>query len=141
MTRSLRLSIPLLALCLPAAAHASEDPEPAVKLPLVRVRLTSLGSPARLTVRAQGGIRATDAATGRTLEVGDSPLAVSASAGKVEVDGEPAYRLPRVPVQVDEQPPVLRRAPEHGEHTEEVLLELGYGWDEITALRDDAVIP
>jgi crotonobetainyl-CoA:carnitine CoA-transferase CaiB-like acyl-CoA transferase len=30
--------------------------------------------------------------------------------------------------------------PEHGQHTEEVLLEIGYDWDEITALRDDQVI-
>ena len=31
-------------------------------------------------------------------------------------------------------------APELGQHTEEVLLELGYGWEEITRLRDDEVI-
>ena len=38
----------------------------------------------------------------------------------------PAYPLPTGPVQFDETPPDLRRAPEHGEHTEAVLLELGY---------------
>ncbi len=31
-------------------------------------------------------------------------------------------------------------APELGQHTEELLLELGYDWDQITQLRDDAVI-
>jgi crotonobetainyl-CoA:carnitine CoA-transferase CaiB-like acyl-CoA transferase len=31
-------------------------------------------------------------------------------------------------------------SPEHGQHTEEVLLEIGYDWDEIAALRDDQVI-
>jgi crotonobetainyl-CoA:carnitine CoA-transferase CaiB-like acyl-CoA transferase len=57
-------------------------------------------------------------------------------------DGEPAgYRLPRVPVQFDERPPPLRLAPEHGQHTEEVLLDLGYSWDEIGALRDAGAIP
>jgi crotonobetainyl-CoA:carnitine CoA-transferase CaiB-like acyl-CoA transferase len=61
--------------------------------------------------------------------------------GDVAVEGGPSYRLPSVPVQFDERPPDLRRAPEHGEHTEEILLELGYSWDDITALKDAAVIP
>ncbi len=60
--------------------------------------------------------------------------------GDVLIDGEPAYRLPAVPVQFDERPPPLRRAPEHGEDTEDVLLELGYGWEDIAALKDSRVI-
>ncbi len=31
-------------------------------------------------------------------------------------------------------------APELGQHTEQVLLDAGYGWDEIAALRDAGVI-
>ena len=61
--------------------------------------------------------------------------------GEVDLGGGPGYRLPSVPVQFDDHPPDLRRAPEHGEHTEAVLLDLGYSWDDITRLRDDAVIP
>ena len=61
--------------------------------------------------------------------------------GEVQVDGGPSYRLPAVPLQVDEQPPPLRRAPEHGEHTEAVLLELGYTWDQIGELGAAGVIP
>jgi crotonobetainyl-CoA:carnitine CoA-transferase CaiB-like acyl-CoA transferase len=61
--------------------------------------------------------------------------------GDVAVDGGPAYRLPAVPVQFDERPPALRRAPEHGEHSEMVLLELGYSWERIGELRDAGVIP
>ena len=32
---------------------------------------------------------------------------------------------------------IRRRSPEAGEHTEEILLELGYDWDAITRLRDE----
>jgi crotonobetainyl-CoA:carnitine CoA-transferase CaiB-like acyl-CoA transferase len=31
-------------------------------------------------------------------------------------------------------------APELGQHTEEVLLELGYGWDQIVSFKDDGVV-
>ncbi|MFG1921967.1 CaiB/BaiF CoA transferase family protein [Cryptosporangium sp. NPDC048952] len=61
--------------------------------------------------------------------------------GDVDVDGGPSYRLPTVPVQFDEAPPVPRRAPEHGEHTEQILLDLGYDWDRITTLRDAGALP
>jgi crotonobetainyl-CoA:carnitine CoA-transferase CaiB-like acyl-CoA transferase len=61
--------------------------------------------------------------------------------GDVELDDGTTYRLPRVPVQFDERGPDLRRAPEHGEHTEAILLELGYSWDEIAALGAAGAIP
>jgi crotonobetainyl-CoA:carnitine CoA-transferase CaiB-like acyl-CoA transferase len=60
--------------------------------------------------------------------------------GDVVIDEDVAYRLPAVPVQFDGQPPALRRAPEHGEDTEALLTELGYGWDDITALKEAGVI-
>ncbi len=56
-------------------------------------------------------------------------------------DGSPAYRLPAVPVQFDQAPPTLHRAPELGEHTETILMEMGYEWDTIAQLQGEGVIP
>jgi crotonobetainyl-CoA:carnitine CoA-transferase CaiB-like acyl-CoA transferase len=61
--------------------------------------------------------------------------------GEVVIEGGPTYRLPTVPVQFDERPPALRPAPEHGEHTEAILLELGYEWEDIIRLKEASVIP
>jgi crotonobetainyl-CoA:carnitine CoA-transferase CaiB-like acyl-CoA transferase len=36
---------------------------------------------------------------------------------------------------------IRREAPEFGQHTEEILLEMGYTWDDITRLRDEKAIP
>ncbi|CUU57020.1 Crotonobetainyl-CoA:carnitine CoA-transferase CaiB [Parafrankia irregularis] len=61
--------------------------------------------------------------------------------GEAGADAGASYRLPSGPVQIDERPPELRRAPEHGEHTESVLLELGYTWEQIGELAEAGVIP
>ena len=59
----------------------------------------------------------------------------------VDNEGGPEFSLPSVPVQFDGRSAPLHRAPEHGEHTERVLLELGYDWDAISALQQEGVIP
>jgi crotonobetainyl-CoA:carnitine CoA-transferase CaiB-like acyl-CoA transferase len=50
--------------------------------------------------------------------------------------------LPMVtaPIQFDGRPGAPERAPEHAEHTETVLLDLGLSWDDITALKDAGAI-
>jgi len=53
------------------------------------------------------------------------------------------YRMVGLPVGLSETPGAIRRAaPEFGQHTEEVLLECGFDWEEIEELRAvDAIGP
>jgi crotonobetainyl-CoA:carnitine CoA-transferase CaiB-like acyl-CoA transferase len=48
--------------------------------------------------------------------------------------------LVTAPVQFDEEAPQLSQAPELGANTEEVLLELGYEWDEIITMKDSHAV-
>jgi crotonobetainyl-CoA:carnitine CoA-transferase CaiB-like acyl-CoA transferase len=50
------------------------------------------------------------------------------------VDGT-TFKLVAGPNQYDEQAPKVSRAPKHGEHTDEVLLEVGYDMDQIIDLK------
>lgn len=66
------------------------------------------------------------------LEVHDDPQVVANGyLEPIESDGGSRFVLPANPVQFDETPASVRRAPDHGEHTDEVLLELGLSYDEI----------
>jgi crotonobetainyl-CoA:carnitine CoA-transferase CaiB-like acyl-CoA transferase len=58
----------------------------------------------------------------------------------VDIGGGESLPLVTSPVQFNGQPGQPTRAPEHGEHTEEVLLEMGLSWTEIGELKDVGAI-
>ena len=76
-----------------------------------------------------------------TVEVGADPQ-VRANGYLVDVDKGDGSSFPVVtnPVQFDETPPDLRRAPEHAQDTEAVLLEMGIEWERIAALKESGAI-
>jgi crotonobetainyl-CoA:carnitine CoA-transferase CaiB-like acyl-CoA transferase len=51
-----------------------------------------------------------------------------------------AYKIVAAPVQFNETPPEPARAPEHGQHTEEILLELDVDWAEIERAKSSGAI-
>jgi len=55
------------------------------------------------------------------------------TAGRVLVNGSPVSVNGEIAREA-------KPAPELGQHTEEVMLEVGYSWDEITAMRESGAI-
>jgi crotonobetainyl-CoA:carnitine CoA-transferase CaiB-like acyl-CoA transferase len=51
-----------------------------------------------------------------------------------------SFTLVSSPVQFDETTPALRPGPDMGQHTEEVLLAAGYGWEDLAALKESGAI-
>lgn len=89
-----------------------------------------------------GTIDAPWAPVQRVDELLDDPQVIANGyIGKVSDDGGPSYRLPAVPVQFNEQAPEIRRAPELGQHTETILMELGFEWHHIEKLQQEGIIP
>lgn len=76
-----------------------------------------------------------------TLEITRDPQVVANGfVSEIEAGDGSTFRLVANPVQFDEAPGRAKRAPEAGEHTEEILLELGYDWDRIGELRAEGAI-
>jgi crotonobetainyl-CoA:carnitine CoA-transferase CaiB-like acyl-CoA transferase len=58
----------------------------------------------------------------------------------IEAGNGDSVQLVASPAQFDEQPVEMTRAPEHGEHTELILVDLGYDWDQIAAMKESGAV-
>jgi len=70
----------------------------------------------------------------------DRQVVANGYLGEVAVDANSSFSMPTGAVQFDEQPAAMRRGPEQGQDTELLLLELGYDWDQIAALKESGTI-
>jgi len=59
---------------------------------------------------------------------------------EIEIGDGSSFRVVASPVQFDGKPFELRKGPEHAQHTEEILTELGLEWDRITELKASGAI-
>ena len=75
------------------------------------------------------------------LELHDDPQArENGYLSEVPTGDGRSFTLVANPVQFDEVPAALTRAPEHGQHTEDILLELGLEWDAIIRLKGSGAV-
>ncbi|MGH0037573.1 MAG: CaiB/BaiF CoA transferase family protein [Myxococcota bacterium] len=70
----------------------------------------------------------------------DPQVAANGYLTDVELQDGGTCQLVSAPVQFDGETPALAAAPEHGQHTEEVLLDLGLEWDDILEAKASGAV-
>ncbi len=70
----------------------------------------------------------------------DPQVVANGYVARVDIGGDATLPMVTAPAQFDGAPGRPTRAPEVGEHTETLMVELGLGWDEIGALKDAGTI-
>jgi crotonobetainyl-CoA:carnitine CoA-transferase CaiB-like acyl-CoA transferase len=70
---------------------------------------------------------------GELLE--DEQALANGYVGNITLDNGTSFRIVPSPLQFNETPPDLVRAPLHGEHTDEVLQSVGYDMDELIEMK------
>jgi crotonobetainyl-CoA:carnitine CoA-transferase CaiB-like acyl-CoA transferase len=90
---------------------------------------------------ALAGMKGVWAPVQTAIELYDDPQ-VRPNGYIVDVKRDDGVGFPLVanPVMFDEEIYDLRAAPEHGQHTEELLLELGYSWEEIAGHKGTGAV-
>jgi len=58
----------------------------------------------------------------------------------ITASNDQQVQLVASPAQFDETPVEMTRCPEHGEHTETALLEAGYDWEQLAAMKESGAI-
>jgi crotonobetainyl-CoA:carnitine CoA-transferase CaiB-like acyl-CoA transferase len=119
--------------------HRMGDHAPALIDILDEVFLTA---PARTWVDQLNGIGLFAQPIQDFAELATDPQAIANGyIHELQRDDGPTVRVASSGLIADGEPVRVRRvAPHHGEHTEEVLLETGYTWDEITRLREGGIV-